>query len=203
MGADGSNQGAQIIQAPRQIGPLEQSLVAHSQLMLDGTGQFAPYGGGFRLTPQNLFGQVYVPGPNPTIFGNPFDYSQAQNYFGQSALQNGGSNAFPNSQQQGQSPPQQQQQQAPQQMQNGMQQLASIAPGLFNMSAFQQPAQANAGGGQQQQSSGGQQQSAPQQPQQPQVNPQELAMQQQFMNAIQQAGAFYPTNFNPQTGAFM
>ena len=198
-GDDSGIDDVEVTQPPRQIAPLENSLVAHSQLMLDGTGQFTPYGGGFRLTPQALFGQTYVPGPNPTIFGNPYSYNQAQQYFGQSGLQNGGSNAlFPMSPQ----PQQQQQQQQNQAQPTGIQQLAQIFPGLFNMQAFQQPAQSNAGGQQQQQTNNSQQNNSNnnQQQQQPQMSPQEQQMQQQFLSAIQNSGAFYPTNY--QNGVF-
>lgn len=203
MGGGDSSGGAQVIQPPRQLGPLEPILNTHSTLMANGVGQFAPWGSGHRMVPNVLFGQVVAPGPNPTAFGNAFDYNaSAANYFGPSALINGGSNAaplFPNSQQQ--SAQSQQQQGNPM---GGLAQLQAIAPGLFNMSAFQQPAQANAGGGQQQQSQPQQQQTQQQSPQQqaPQLNPQQLAMQQQWIQAIQSAGGSLP-NFNPQTGAFM
>ena len=184
-----------IVQPPNPPGgPLQDALVSHGAAMLESNIPYAHFGSGAALLPRSPLGQVYVPGPNPTIFGNPYNQSAHAGYFGSAS----GSNAPQPGQQQpqqqamgggqqgGQGGGQamgggQQQQQSPFQNPNspGAQMLAPLAallhPGvlsqLFGMFGQQPP-----GGGQSQPTQ--QSQSQPQQ-QQSQSQPQQQSGAQQ------------------------
>lgn len=90
MASGGGDTTVQTIQPsnPTNI-PLQGDLTGQSQRQL---GYAAPYSywPGYQLGPQAAMGQVFVGGPNPTIFGNPYNYGNAQGFFGGSALPNGG-----------------------------------------------------------------------------------------------------------------
>lgn len=82
----GSDGGTEIINPPiRTDAPLQPELTNAGRAQLAANDQFNIWGAGFRLTPQNPFGQVYMPGPNQTIFGNPYNQANAAPFFGQSA----------------------------------------------------------------------------------------------------------------------
>lgn len=96
-GGGESSPQTQVITPDRPPGPLETGAPSHlfpqMENMLEANLPYSQFGGGFNLAPRNPFGQVYVPGPNPTIYGNPYNYNaNATPYFGQSALTQGGSN---------------------------------------------------------------------------------------------------------------
>ena len=68
---------------PDLTGANEPQLQAATGGMLSAAAPFAQYGAGYQLLPQQMLGQVYVPGPNPTLMGDP--YAQQSSYFGPSA----------------------------------------------------------------------------------------------------------------------
>lgn len=62
--------------------PLQDNLANAALNMLTQALPQAHAGAGYQMLPRNPFGQVQVAGPNPTVFGDPFNASYAQNYFG-------------------------------------------------------------------------------------------------------------------------
>ena len=179
-GGDSSPQQPQVINPERVAGPLESGARSHlfpqMENMLEAALPYSQFGAGYQLLPRSPLGQTYVPGPNPTIFGNPYMYAHAEPWFGQSALNNGGGNAMGGGQSGGQgggggSNNQQQQPVFPMSMYPNLipQQLQFLNPGMFNLAAFAPPQQQNP---QQNQNNSNQQnqqqnQNNTQQPQQP------------------------------------
>lgn len=76
--------GHQIITPPRPdlSGANEGALGSAAAGMLAAAAPFASYGAGYQLLPQQMMGQVYVPGPNPTLMGNP--YQSSEGFYGPS-----------------------------------------------------------------------------------------------------------------------
>lgn len=79
MGFGGGNEAApapQVIRDSQQTDlPLQEPLTGQGLRMLNQAAPFSVFGAGHNLLPNIPFGQVFAPGPNPTIFGaNPYDY---------------------------------------------------------------------------------------------------------------------------------
>ena len=70
---------------PNPDAPLNYLLLPAAERMLEAAGPYAQYGSGHRLLPQAALGQVYTPGPNPTLFGNAFSPAGSQAVYGQAA----------------------------------------------------------------------------------------------------------------------
>jgi hypothetical protein len=85
-----SGGGSQVVNQGGLIdSPLNNYLIPQAQNMLGYAGQYSTLGSGFNLAPNQLMGQTYVPGPNQTIFGNPYNTSaQSANYWGAPAQPN-------------------------------------------------------------------------------------------------------------------
>jgi hypothetical protein len=83
-GNSGGGGSTQVIDtnAQRTPHPLEPVFMPHAELALNANQKFAQRGTGFRYMPTGYFGQVEMAGPNPTIFGNPYGYSQHAPFFG-------------------------------------------------------------------------------------------------------------------------
>lgn len=64
--------------------PLEAQLTGAGARMLDAGAPFSWAGAGYQLLPDQAMGQIYMAGPNATLFGNnPFGLTpQGQGYFG-------------------------------------------------------------------------------------------------------------------------
>lgn len=68
---------SKVVQTPNpgspgtQPVPLQNSLQDQAQQQLNAAQPYAQYGAGYHLLPSQNFGEVNVPGPNQTIFGNP------------------------------------------------------------------------------------------------------------------------------------
>ena len=87
-GGKGDNGGGdRVITPPRpdMSGSMEPQLQAASQAQMAAFAPFSQYGAGYQLMPQQMLGQVYVPGPNPTIMGDPYNPQGYDNFFGASA----------------------------------------------------------------------------------------------------------------------
>lgn len=85
-GGVGDSGGTTVIEPPiRQDIPLQQGLIGMATNQLNSMVPYIGYGAGYRLTPQTPFGQVYMPGPNQTIFGNPYNQQNSVPFFGQPA----------------------------------------------------------------------------------------------------------------------
>lgn len=249
MGGGSDGGGTQIIQPPvNNATPLQGPLINAATVALSSNDNMNPWGAGYRLTPNVPFGQVMFPGPNQTIYGNPFG-SDSTPFFGQPSVSQaqvnagmgaGGGQAAGQGPQQGmngfQMPliPSQQGQ-----YQQVMAPFQQMFPGIFPQSgtpspfsgyqmqpapAPQQQNQAQMAPQQQQnqpQNQGNSGQQAPQTqapaaqqgpkqgdpgsapPAAPQLNPQQLAMQQQWIQQLQAAGANPYQGINPQTGMLM
>ncbi len=97
MGSGGGSSApsTQVVNPERVPGPLESGAPSHLfpqfENMLEAGLPFSQFGAGYQLMPRSPFGQVYAPGPNPTIFGNPYMARNHNPYFGESALNAGGS----------------------------------------------------------------------------------------------------------------
>ena len=86
MGGGSDGGGTQIIQPPiNQATPLQGPLINASMVALSSNDNMNPYGAGYRLTPNVPFGQVAFPGPNQTIYGNPFGANSTP-FFGQPSM---------------------------------------------------------------------------------------------------------------------
>lgn len=85
-----SGGGAEVVNQGGLIdSPLNNFLIPQAANMLTYAGQYSNLGAGHNLSPNMLMGQVYVPGPNQTIFGNPYNTQQQSSaYFGQAAVPN-------------------------------------------------------------------------------------------------------------------
>lgn len=85
-----SGGGAEVVNQGGLIdSPLNNFLIPQAQNMLQYAGTYSTLGSGFNLAPNQLMGQVYVPGPNQTIFGNPYNTQQQSSaYWGQAANPN-------------------------------------------------------------------------------------------------------------------
>lgn len=85
-----SGGGAEVVNQGGLIdSPLNNFLIPQAANMLNYAGQYSQLGSGFNLAPEMLMGQVYVPGPNQTIFGNPYNTQQQSSaYYGQAAVPN-------------------------------------------------------------------------------------------------------------------
>ena len=111
MGSGGGSTQVQTVQPSLKTNnAVEQPLGGAAVRMTNSMGAYAPFGTGGRLVSGVPFGQVAMAGPNPTVFGDPFNSQYAQGFFGHGGYAN----------QPGQAPTQQLQQQAFQQ-QNPMQ----------------------------------------------------------------------------------
>ncbi len=90
MGGDSGGSSAQVVDQGGLIdSPLNNYLIPQAQNMLTTAGRWSTLGSPFNFLPNIPLGQVYVPGPNQTIYGNPYNTQQmASNYFGQSAVPN-------------------------------------------------------------------------------------------------------------------
>lgn len=88
---------------PKDV-PLQEPLMGLGTRQINQMSPFSPYGSGANLLPQAPLGQVYLPGPNPTTIGDPYNAAHAQQFFGpQSGSAPPGYGAQPQgSQQQGQ-----------------------------------------------------------------------------------------------------
>lgn len=64
--------------------PLESQLTGAAARMMNQAAPFTPFGAGYNLLPDQAMGQIYMPGPNATLFGNnPFGLTPyGQGYFG-------------------------------------------------------------------------------------------------------------------------
>lgn len=64
--------------------PLESQLTGAGARMLAYSAPYSYFGAGYQLLPDQSMGQIYMPGPNATLFGNnPFGLSPyGQGYFG-------------------------------------------------------------------------------------------------------------------------
>lgn len=64
--------------------PLESQLTGASLRMINQAGPYSFAGAGYQLLPDQSLGQIYMPGPNATLFGNnPFGLTPyGQGYFG-------------------------------------------------------------------------------------------------------------------------
>lgn len=94
MGGGGST-GPQVITTPRPNDtPLEGQLTGLGTRQLGFAEPFSYYGAGYNLLPQGPLGQVGLAGPNPTIFGQPFN-PQAQGGYWGNVSQYGGGGAAP------------------------------------------------------------------------------------------------------------
>lgn len=83
FGGGGGGTSTEIVQPPNPTNvPLQDNLTSAGLNMLTQSIPYAHAGAGYQLLPRNPFGQVAMAGPNPTIFGDPFNASYAQNFFG-------------------------------------------------------------------------------------------------------------------------
>ena len=86
MGGGGGDSDPQVYQPPiRQDTPLQQGLTGLATSQLNSMIPYMGYGGGYQLMPMTPFGQTYMPGPNQTIFGNPYNQQNSVPFFGQPA----------------------------------------------------------------------------------------------------------------------
>lgn len=86
MGGGGGSSDTQVFQPPiRQDTPLQQGLTGLATSQLNTMIPYMPYGAGYQLMPMTPFGQTYMPGPNQTIFGNPYNQQNSVPFFGQPA----------------------------------------------------------------------------------------------------------------------
>lgn len=85
-----SGGGAEVVNQGGLIdSPLNQFLIPQAGNMLNYAGQYSDKGPGHNLSPNMLMGQVYVPGPNQTVQGNPWNtQQQSAAYFGPAAVPN-------------------------------------------------------------------------------------------------------------------
>jgi len=84
-GGGGGDGGVQNVTPPRQFDlPLEEALTGTGSRMLQQAAPFSPFGAGYNLLPDQALGQIYMPGPNATLFGNnPFGLTpHGQGFFG-------------------------------------------------------------------------------------------------------------------------
>lgn len=90
MGGSSGGSSSQVVDQGGLIdSPLNNFLIPQAQNMLTTAGRWSTLGSPFNFLPNIPLGQTYVPGPNQTIFGNPYNTQQmASNYFGQSAVPN-------------------------------------------------------------------------------------------------------------------
>lgn len=86
----GSEPSAQVVNPGGEINsPYSDYIKALSSTMLNYAQQFTPYGSGHSMAPNMLMGQTYVPGPNQTIFGNPYNTAQqSAGFYGPAAQVN-------------------------------------------------------------------------------------------------------------------
>lgn len=83
MGSGGGDGGVtQIPGGPINNVPLQDNLTSAALNMLTQSLPYSPMGAGYQGLPRVPQGQVYMPGPNPSIFGDPFNASYAQSFFG-------------------------------------------------------------------------------------------------------------------------
>lgn len=89
MGGGSDSGGTQVISPNSSNDPtllaVQNPLMSASIAQLAANDQFNPYGRGSNLTPLAPFGQVYFPGPNQTIIGNPYNPNNLAPFYGQSA----------------------------------------------------------------------------------------------------------------------
>lgn len=81
-GGGGGQQVQQIPGGPINNIPLQDNLANAGLNMLTQAAPYAHIGAGYQGLPRVPLGQVYMPGPNPTTFGDPFNAQYAQNFFG-------------------------------------------------------------------------------------------------------------------------
>ncbi len=85
-GGGDNNQGSTTYQPPINNNvPLQQHLTGLADNQLHAAIPYMSYGAGYQLAPQGAFGQVAMPGPNQTIYGNPFNQQNSVGSFGQPA----------------------------------------------------------------------------------------------------------------------
>lgn len=89
MGGSSDSGDTQVIQPPSSRDPtllaVQNPLMSAAIGQLAANDQFNLYGRGSNLTPMAPLGQVYFPGPNQTIIGNPYNPNNLTPFFGQSA----------------------------------------------------------------------------------------------------------------------
>lgn len=78
----GGGEGETIQPPIRQDTPLQQDLINFATAQMAYARPFAGWGAGYHFMPHQLFGQTYMPGPNQTIFGNPYDQGASVPYYG-------------------------------------------------------------------------------------------------------------------------
>lgn len=85
-----SGGGSQVVNQGGLIdSPLNEFLIPQAGNMLTNAGRWSTLGSAPNLMPSQLLGQTYVPGPNQTIFGNPYNTAaQSANYWGAPAQPN-------------------------------------------------------------------------------------------------------------------
>ena len=90
MGGSSGGSSSQVVDQGGLIdSPLNQFFIPQAGNMLTTAGRWSTLGSPFNFLPNIPLGQTYVPGPNQTIYGNPYNTQQmASNYFGQSAVPN-------------------------------------------------------------------------------------------------------------------
>src|SRR5687768_9112081 len=89
MGFGGGGGGTSVTQTeggPIQNVPLQNELTGQGLRQLQQSSPFSYYGSGHQLMPQSPLGQVFAPGPNPTIFGNPYNAAHHNQIFGQAGM---------------------------------------------------------------------------------------------------------------------
>lgn len=84
FGGGGSTETTQYNPTP-VTPPLQNELIALATDNLRYQQPYNVYGAGHQMANLSPFGQVYAPGPNQTLFGNPYTTSGHEPYFGQSA----------------------------------------------------------------------------------------------------------------------
>jgi hypothetical protein len=83
-GGGGSTQTTQYNPTPITP-PLQNELIALATDNLRYQQPYNVFGAGYQMANSSPFGQVYAPGPNQTLFGNPYTTTGHEPYFGQSA----------------------------------------------------------------------------------------------------------------------